>query len=130
MGEELIPVDAAEHSIDILQFVQNSDWYAQDKNDPAQVRTYYRNADGTLNPREEIISVTDFLSAVDYYLENRDADVLINAAMQKPDGVVRVWKGPESNKQVAVTLTNITVPTMLEFAYQLVRSAQKDSPQA
>lgn len=127
--EKLIPVDENQRSIDILNSLQNYAWFSRDPKDETQVRLYDRIDSFYIKPAQEHFTVTDFLKAVDFYQKNRDADVLVKDAMRRPDGFVNVWTGPKNDRKVAVRIKNYLVPQILEFAYQLVRNAQKANPQ-
>lgn len=129
-SQERQPVLADENqcSIDILQSLQNCDWFSQDTVDKTQVCLYHRNDYGKLVPTKRF-PVSDFFTAVDFYQRNRDANFLANAAMQRPDGVVNVWTGHGSERRIAIGIKNYLVPQILEFAYLLTRTAQKGDSQ-
>lgn len=120
-----IPEDENQRSIRILQYLQSYDWFSQDPEDRTRVRLYHRNNEGLLSPAQESFSVADVLTAVDFYQKNRDHDLFVSNAMQKPDGVVRVWTGPSNKRRVAVSIRNSLVPQILEFAYLLARDTRR-----
>lgn len=124
---EHIPVDENQRSIDILQSLQDCDWFSQDPTDTMQIRLYCRDSDGELAPTKHF-PVSDFFAAVDFYQDNRDARQLVDFAMQRPDGVVNVWTGRDSERRIAVRIKNSLVPQILEFAYLLARTAQRGDP--
>jgi len=127
---ELATEDKDQRSIRILQSIQNSAWFSQDPKDPTQICLYRREEDSLyVTPTGEHFSTPDFLEAVDFYVDNRDPDSLVNAEMQKPDGFVNVWRINNSDRKVVVEIKNYLVPQILEVAYWLVRNTQKTNLQ-
>lgn len=112
-----------QRSVSILNSLQNSDWFRKVEDD---VQLYTRTPEG-LVPTEIKFPIGDFLSAVDYYYDNRVMEDTVNDAMKNPNGFVDVYspfiKGGEE-RQVVARLKNYFVPQMLEFAYLVVRADQ------
>jgi len=114
-------------SVDILVSLGSYDWFSQVGDG---IQFYSRNQDRELMPIGEALPTEDFLTAIDFYCDNREYEVGVAAAMQKPNGVVRVYSpsvGVDREKQVVATIDNYKVPQILEFAYLILRTSQKES---
>ena len=131
MGEKEPKINPSEEmgrAINILRSMQSCDRFEQDRKgiEKGRIKLLYAR-DGSSN-RIEYIGTEDFLRAVDYYYENRDAETVVNYAMQKPEGVVKVYapfKKDEKERPVVLEIKNYMVPQILEFAYLILRQTQK-----
>lgn len=115
--------------VDILRTMQDCARFELDRKDPSQISLAYDTGNPLfLTSSKRRIGVEDFLKAVDYYYENREAVSVVNSAMMKPEGVVRVYspfRDNEAERQVVLSIRNYMVPQILEFAYLILRQNQK-----
>jgi hypothetical protein len=122
---EITPIDENERSLDILSSLQNCAWFSLDPKDETQVLLYHNNGEGYVTLSSKHFSIDDFLKAVDFYCANRQVESLVNNAMQRLDGAVKVYTGHEDE---ALRIVNYRVPQILEFAYRISRRAQETNP--
>lgn len=116
-----------QRSVNILNSLQGCDWFKQDGE---EVQLLYRNPEGKLVTLHEGVPVEEFLTAVDYYQENRDHVASVSLAMKEPNGVVPVYSPSVeggSERKVVTTIKNYMVPQILEFAYLILRSSVKEN---
>ncbi len=118
-------------SIDILNSLQDCTRFEQDRKNLEQIDLIYNRAQGD-KPVIKHYSVEDLFHAVDFYYEHRDMEFVVNDAMMRPDGVVKVYSPRIGNEEerVVVSLKNYIVPQILEFAYMLLREKQLKNSQA
>lgn len=121
----LTPEEQNIRSVLILQKIQSCNRFQQEGD---RVLLLWNRTEGQ-EPAEERFAIEDFLKAVDYYYANRNIELAVDSAMQKPDGYVDVYSpfiAGGVDRQVMVRIKNYMVPQILEFAYVLVRNDQKN----
>jgi hypothetical protein len=114
-------------SIHVLGSVQNAEGFRLRE---GNVVLYKRNTDGELRPTSEFFTKEKFLKAVDYYYKNRALEVLVDLAMTKPDGEVDVYEpgvADRESREVVLRIKNYKVPQILELAYLILRTENKNS---
>lgn len=112
-------------SVHILGSIQDCYTFRYDN---GRVCLYNLNPERHYALKEQVL-VEDFFKAVDYYYENRASESAVDRAMTKLDGVVDVYSPHNPNnpqdREVVVSIKNYMVPQILEFAYLVARSIQR-----
>ncbi|HSW89027.1 MAG TPA: hypothetical protein VLG12_07735 [Candidatus Saccharimonadales bacterium] len=111
-----------QRSIDILQNLQNSDFFREDSTN-ATVQFYHLNNSSELQSGAQF-SMPDFFNAVDFYVTHRVSENSVRSAMESPFGKVDV----QDQGRIVVSIDTFRVTEMLEFSYRFLRRDQQNNP--
>jgi hypothetical protein len=112
----------AKKAVEILQRLTQTAHYAFD-NKTRRFVLYYRDSDsGYLKPCPDTISASDFLDAVLYLTNNRDADTRINFAVGAGEDFKVYYPSVRGSAKVAMRMPMRQFWPLLETAFLLLEA--------